>query len=602
MLIIKDKKLPDNFVLYNIEIFDLYGHRYKVTININNTSNEQIVYIPTWIPGSYIIRDFSSNIEQIKAYSHKKPIEINKLDTSTWVIKECQDSLQIEYIVYAYDDSVRGAYLDIDRAFFNGTSVFLCVENLEHLPCIVNINLGNQGKEKQWQIYTSLPKINGIKSQTHENENNTYIANSYDALIDSPVEIGTPTTCEFLSFGTAHKLVFSGLSSKIDTKKISTDIKKICNEQISFFDPDTKIPPFIDNGNVFIFIINISDKHFGGIEHRSSTVISTKRKFLPTKNITKQPKEYSEFLSLISHEYFHSWLVKRIKPASFIKYDLKKPTLTNLLWIFEGFTSYYEDIFLLRCKLINKNYYLDRLSEKINRTINYPGKYKQTLEESSFDAWIKFYKQNENSINSTVSYYEKGALIAFGIDTEIRKQSENKYSLDDLMRYLWQKYGKDFYISKQTGLSDDDIVKDTKKSTGVDISYIINKYVKDTDDIPIDQWLNYYGLKLECINKLQPSLQINTFDKEGKIIVKNVIDNGPAYNAGISCGDILIAINNLKLDSTQDLLDIVKLNKIGDKILIHLFHLNKLISVTVRLANADNIYRIRNTGKLTNGV
>ncbi|WP_225968700.1 M61 family metallopeptidase [Candidatus Kinetoplastidibacterium crithidiae] len=598
----KDRKLPDNFVLYNIEIFDLYGHRYKVTINLNDTKNKQIVYIPRWIPGSYVIRDFSSNIEQIKAFSQKKPLAITKLDNSTWIIDECQDHVQIEYIVYAYDDSARGAYLDANRAFFNGTSVFLCIDNLEHLPCIVNINLANQCKEKQWQIYTSLPKINDIKNQTNENQYNTYIANSYDTLIDSPVEIGTPTTCEFLSFGTIHKIVFSGPLSKIDTKKISRDIKKICEEQISFFDPTTKTPPFIDNGNIFIFIINLNDNYFGGIEHRSSTVISTKRKFLPTTNIAKQPKEYSEFLSLISHEYFHSWLIKRIKPASFIKYDLKKPTLTNLLWIFEGFTSYYEDIFLLRCKLINKNYYLNTLAEKINRTINYPGKYKQTLEESSFDAWIKFYKQNENSINSTVNYYEKGSLIAFGIDTEIRKQSENKYSLDDLMRFLWQKYGKDFYIDKQKGMSNDDIVKDTKESTGVDISYIINKYVKDTDDIPIDQWLNYYGLRLECINKLQPVLQINTFDQEGKVIVKNVIDNGPSYNAGISSGDILIAINNIRLDSTQDLIDIVKLNKIGDEILVHLFHLNELISVTVRLETADKIYKIKNTGKPTNDI
>ncbi|WBF65602.1 MAG: M61 family metallopeptidase [Candidatus Kinetoplastibacterium crithidii] len=602
MLMIKNEKLPDNFVLYNIEIFDLYGHRYKVTINLDNTNNKQIVYIPTWIPGSYVIRDFSSNIEQIKAYSQKKSIQITKLDNSTWIIDECQDPVQIEYIVYAYDDSVRGAYLDINRAFFNGTSVFLCIDNLENLPCIINIQLTTQCKEKKWQIYTSLQEINSIKEQNNDNEYNTYIANSYDALIDSPVEIGTPTICEFLSFGTIHKIVFSGFSSKIDKNRISTDIKKICDEQISFFDPYTKIPPFIDNGNIFIFIININDKHFGGIEHRSSTVISTKRKFLPTENIKKQPKEYSEFLSLISHEYFHSWLIKRIKPASFIKYDLRKPTLTNLLWIFEGFTSYYEYIFLLRCKLINQNYYLNILSERINKTINYPGKYKQTLEESSFDAWIKFYKQNENSINSTVNYYEKGSLIAFGIDTEIRKQSENKYSLDDLMRFLWQKYGKYFYITIQKGLSNDDFVKDTKEATGIDISYIINKYVKDIDDIPIAQWLDYYGLKLECINKLQPTLQMNTFDKDGKVIVKNVIDNGAAYSAGISSGDILIAINNLRLDSTQDLIDIVKLHKIGDEILVHLFHLNELTSVTVRLSTTDKLYRIKNTGKPINGI
>ncbi|AGF46608.1 peptidase M61 [Candidatus Kinetoplastibacterium desouzaii TCC079E] len=589
--ILTDKEeIPHHeFILYKIAPFNLNGHKYKITITIQNQNNSGsiIISMPTWIPGSYLIRDFSRNIENIFAYSEGEKINLEKKDNHTWILDNKNSEISIEYIVYAYDDSVRGSYLDSNRAFFNGSSVFLYVENLEKLPCLLKVDLPQLCKEKNWEVHTSLIKKNG------NSDEHLYIAESYDSLIDHPVEIGNLDHCEFTSYGTIHKLIFSGLTVKIDIKRICRDIKKICEAQINFFDPISNKSPFNDSNNLFTFFINIGSISYGGIEHRSSAVISIKWDYLPITGIDEAPTEYCDFLSLISHEYFHSWLVKRIKPASFIQYDLKKPTLTTLLWLFEGFTSYYDHLFLLRTNLIDEKTYIKTLENKINNLMQYPGRYKQSLADSSFDTWIKYYKQNENSINSIVSYYTKGSIVAFGLDTYIRIETKEQYSLDDIMRLLWKEYGENFYKHKPKGMFENDIVDIVKRLTGVNIDKFIVDYVYGTTDMPINNWLNYHGFQMECINSIHPSLGIKTNDENNTIIVTNIIEAGSAYEAGIYSGDVLIAINNIKINSNQCIESALKRCKLGEVIHITFFRHNELKCLPVSLKKLETKYKIK---------
>lgn len=581
-----NNKMLEDKVFYSITSNDLSGHRFKVTLTIAEPNPEgQIISLPRWIPGSYMIRDFSKHIETMRATHNNYPLSITHLDNHTWKIEAVRSgAIQIDYTIYAWDLSVRKAHLDEAHGFFNGTSVFLKVHGQEHLPCLVEIKAPKQSNK--WRVYTSLPPAEGHPKAAQHTRFGFYRAKDYDDLIDHPVEMGRPKVISFVVGGIAHDMVFTGVLPNIDFERIAADTAKICEAQIRLFEPETKTPPFADHGSRYVFLTTVTGSDYGGLEHRNSTALICSRKSLPVIGQSEQSKEYRDFLGLVSHEYFHSWNVKRIKPAVFTPYRLEKATPTSLLWIFEGFTSYYDDLMLLRSGLITEQQYFDLIAETINRVNNDSGRIKQSIAESSFDAWTKFYQQDENARNQIVSYYSKGSLVALCLDLFIRQTTNNDRSLDDVMRYLWEHYGKNFYLGQRKGLRENDVPDVLHRATGVDKDDIINfleRYVYGTKKLPLKTLLAAEGLKLSSLNdksKQEVSLDIRTTNREGQCIIQSVMQHGVAHKGGLSAGDIIVAIDYLRVDA-NNLKEVLSRYQQKQFAIVHVFRRDELRFFTV---------------------
>jgi len=423
-------------VQYRIVPVDPALHLFDVTLIIAKPAADgQLVSLPAWIPGSYMIREFARNIVNMSARCDGRKLRLTKLDKHSWQAAPCKGELQIQYQVYAWDLSVRAAHLDQTHGFFNGTSVFLKVHGKESLPHIVDIQPPEGDAYATWRVATSLPEH---KARRHRF--GTYIASDYDELIDHPVEMGEFELIRFDAQGVPHEMAITGRVPALDKVRLAEDLKKICESQIAFFEPASKAAPM----DRYVFLTLAVGDGYGGLEHRASTALICARNDLPVIGQTEMSDAYRGFLGLCSHEYFHTWNVKRIKPAVFAPYDLSQENYTTLLWLFEGFTSYYDDLMLLRAGVIDSGAYLKLIEKTINNVHRGSGRLKQSVAESSFDAWTKYYRQDENAPNAIVSYYAKGSLVALLLDLVIRRDTQGRRSLDDVMRALWRSYGRDF--------------------------------------------------------------------------------------------------------------------------------------------------------------
>ncbi len=541
--------------------------------------------LPAWIPGSYLIRDFSRHVESIEAWSGRQRIGLTKIDNHSWRAERCRGPLRIEITVYAWDLSVRGAHLDESHGFFNGTSVFLMAKGLEHLPCRMTI-LPPDGIT-DWNVFTSMPSMPG---DTDRRGFGTYQAIDYDALIDHPVEMGKPKKVRFKACGSEHIMVFTGVTPNLDLDRIAKDVKKICEAQIRFFEPHTALAPFLDSADHYLFMTMVTGEGYGGLEHRASTALMTSRKDLPTIGQAKAPDGYQAFLGLVSHEYFHTWNVKRIKPAAFTPYDLQRENHSRLLWIFEGFTSYYDDLLLFRSGVISQPDYLKALSKQMTSVMNGPGRLKQSVAESSFDAWTRYYKQDENAPNAIVSYYAKGALVALAIDITIRLKSQNTKSLDDVMRYLWSAYGRDFYRGHPKGLDENGFARVVAESTGVDIRHEVKAWTEGTEDIPLEKLLATQGINMQRKGaKPHPVLDVRLKSSAEGCLIASVIEGGAAHKGGLSAHDVIVAIGGLRVDSKPASVDhVLAHHQSGETVSIHVFRRDELRCFEVKLAAAPH--------------
>ncbi|MCD8504262.1 MAG: PDZ domain-containing protein [Burkholderiaceae bacterium] len=569
---------------YTVEPHDLAGHRLRVTLQIEQVAgSSQTVSMPAWIPGSYLIRDFSRHIETIRGRHGGRWHTPKKLDDHRWVFDRCSGSLSIEIVVYAWDLSVRGAHVDDTHAFFNGTSVFLKPHGLENTPCQVDIK--RPAGKRGWRAYTSMPaSISNLPADSL----GRFMAPDYDALIDHPFELGTPQVVRFEACGAKHSMVFTGKIPNLDLARIARDVKKICEAQIRLFDPEKARAPFLDSAPEYVFMTMVTADGYGGLEHRASTALVTSRHDLPTKHQANPPEGYVTFLGLVSHEYFHTWHVKRIKPAAFVPYDLSRPNHTRLLWIFEGFTSYYDDLMLVRSGVIDQPTYLKQLSKTITSVHAGPGRYKQSLANSSFDAWTKYYKQDENAPNSISSYYAKGSLVALGLDLVIRQRTQNRFCLDDVMRMLWREFGERFYQGQPQGLTETGFARIVQQATGVDVRPELEQWVEQTGDVPLQALLHTQGFELRWINKDDlPSLDA-TFKPQGEsLAVRQVIEGGSAHQAGLSAGDVLVACNDLRIgNSVNSLKQLLGAYRPGDKVTLHAFRGDVLQARGAKLSKA----------------
>lgn len=507
---------------YQIEFDDYKQHLVHVTIRFLANPNQEL-WLPTWIPGSYLIREFSKHIEAVKAYDEAgRMLNIKKTEKNRWrLFNTDHELITVEYDVYAYDLSVRGAYVDQTRLYINPACVCLGLEGQEQSACELEIFLPDE--LKHFQLATGLASKSLVKGRF------TLKADHYDQLIDSPFELADQTRFSFETHGIEHEFVISGTHAT-NVDRLKTDIEKICAAEIDLFGS----APFKN----YTFMTMATGNSYGGLEHCNSTSLITPRDDLPKSNEPTEPsKDYQRFLGLCSHEYFHSWLVKFIRPENFANYNLHQEGYTSLLWIFEGFTSYYDDLILLRSGVISQKSYLDLLKSQIDRYLQNPGRFVQTVAESSFDAWIKFYRQDENSNNAGTSYYNKGALVALCLDLGLRLRGS---SLDALMRRLYENTQNGVQVNERT------IFDLCEELTGDSWVEQINHLINTTEELPLDQLFPEFGLSYTLKNDKTLAYGLKLADKPEGVLVQNANREGAGAKAGISANDVIIAIDGLK--------------------------------------------------------
>ena len=514
---------------YQIEFDDYRQHLIHVTLRFVAIPT-QVLSLPTWIPGSYLIREFSKHIESVKAYDEDgRMLQISKFEKNKWRLFNTDfELITVEYDVYAYDLSVRGAYVDQNRLYVNPACACLGLEGQEENQVEVEVFLPDE--LKHFQLATGLAHKSLVKGR------HTLNAKNYAQLIDSPFELADQTRFSFAANGIPHEFVVSGKHA-MNAQRMQQDIEKICSTEIAMFGS----APF----EHYTFMTMATGNSYGGLEHPNSTSLITPRDDLPKADEPIEPsKDYQRFLGLCSHEYFHSWLVKFIRPENFVNYDLNKEGYTSLLWIFEGFTSYYDDLILLRSGVVNQASYIELLKTQIDRYLQNPGRAVQTVSESSFDAWVKFYRQDENSNNAGTSYYNKGCLVALCLDLGLRLRGS---SLDALMRKLYENAQNGIQVSERT------IFDLCKALTGQDWAEQINHLINTTDELPLDQLLPEFGLSYTLKNDKALPFGLKIADKPEGVLVQSARRDGVAAQAGLSANDVIIAIDGLK--ATEKLLE-----------------------------------------------
>ncbi|MCB1954518.1 MAG: M61 family metallopeptidase [Rhodocyclaceae bacterium] len=567
---------------YRVDLHDPAAHRLRVSCRIPSPDPEgQTVSLPAWIPGSYMIRDFARNLLALGARSGGRPVAMARIDKHTWRAAPTRpgEALELECEIYAWDLSVRAAHFDQTHCFLNGTSVFLKPHGHEDAPCLVELVAPRWAGGEGWKVATAMREARGVPGAARRHGFGTYQASNYDELIDHPVEMGDFTLGRFKAAGVAHEVVITGRHD-CDMTRLTEDLTRICEWQVDLFGRPAPM-------SRYVFLATVVGDGYGGLEHRASTALLASRKELPFAGMSGCPEDYRRFLGLCSHEYFHSWNVKRIKPAAFTPYDLSRECHTTLLWAFEGFTSYYDDLALVRSGVIGRDDYLSLVGKTIASVLRGPGRLRQSVADSSFDAWTKYCRQDENAPNAIVSYYTKGSLIALALDLQLRAGSEGARSLDDVMRLLWTRHGEGSGGVPETG-----VFAVVSEIGGTTLARWLRKVVEGTDDLPLARWLKPFGVELVAEPAEAPSLGVALAGSGREAKLANVFNDGPAHQAGLSAGDILVAIDGLRV--TRTTLDGMLARKAaGDRIHVHAFRRDELMSVDLVLGKpATKGYRL----------
>ena len=520
-------------VHYRVEVLSHSAHLWQVTMTIAAPASSQSLRLPVWIPGSYLVREFSRHVHSLQCSQNGRAALVSQSDKAGWLVA-CDSTLPLEvrYQVYAFDNSVRTACLTDVRGFFNATSVCLMVQDQVDRPHSLELVPGRS--MKGWQVATGL-----TPQRIDAAGFGRYLAADYDELADCPVEMGRFWSGEFMACGVPHRFVVAGALPSMDGERLLRDAQKICETQICFWHAPGAAPakglakrvPFAR----YVFMLHAVDESYGGLEHRNSTALIANRRDLPRLGDAKTSEGYTTLLGLISHEYFHTWNVKRLRPAAFARYDYAQENYTDLLWFFEGFTSYYDDLLLRRARLIDDATYVKLLGKTINQVAQTPGRLVQSVAQASFDAWIKYYRPDENTPNLTVSYYSKGALVALCLDLKLR--AEGKTTLDAVMRGLW---------SRCAGgpMSQDDLLAVLRELSGRPWTGEIQAWVHSTRELPLKALLSGQGLEVhEEPAALAQRLGLRSEDAAGAVKIKTVLSGGAAQAAGLMAGDEWLGVS-----------------------------------------------------------
>jgi predicted metalloprotease with PDZ domain len=571
---------------YRIEPVDPAAHLFEVRLTVSGPAPEgQVFSMPAWIPGSYMIRDYARNVVAIRAESEGLDVELKKLDKSRWRAGTVSRPLTLIARIFAYDLSVRGAHLDTTHAYFNGPCVFFAVEGQEGAPCELEILPPGNSVATDWRVATSMRR-----KDAQEYGFGTYEALDYAELIDHPVEIGHLSIGEFEVNGIPHGIAIHG-QVRVDMGRLCHDLQTLCEHHVSLLGAPTDM-------DRYIFLLHAPGSGYGGLEHRWSSSLVCARDSLPARGDDSVDEAYRTFLGLVSHEYFHSWNVKRMKPAAFTPYDLSSETYTDLLWVFEGVTSYYDDLALVRSGLIGEKSYLELLGQTITRVLRGSGRLHQSVAESSFDAWTKFYKQDANASNAIVSYYAKGALIALALDLKLRVETDGRISLDDVMKSCWARWGE-----TGTGMPEDGFEAVASEVSGIDLGDFFDATVRGTGELPLEQLLQTHGIDYHLRAARDDSdkggtrstaskerkvwLGAKISDTNGKPVFASVANGGPAENAGVAPGDEALALDGLRVTPANVERRLRACHE-GDELELLVFRGDELLTTTIRIEAAPN--------------
>lgn len=569
---------------YRIVAADPAAHQFEVAVTVAEPAHEgQVFAMATWVPGSYMIRDMARNVVSISARCDGRDVRLVQLDKTTWQADPCHSALTLTLRIYAFEENVRGAHLDSTHGFFDGACVFPAVVGQEDVKCKLDICAPVGNIIGEWRVATSMRAAGAEQYDFGE-----YEAKDFADLIDHPVEMGSLLIGEFEASGIPHAIAVRG-HARFDMARVCHDLTTICETQIGFLGKP-------ENLDRYLFMLTVQEDAYGGLEHGWSTALMCSRGDLPRRGDESVSDGYRKFLGLCSHEYFHLWNVKRIKPQRFIPYDLTKETHTGLLWVFEGITSYYDDLMLRRAGLISADSYLELIGKTITRHLRNRGNPLQSVEASSFDAWTKFYKAHRNSSNLTVSYYVKGSLVALLLDLTIRKETAGRCSLDDVMLECWKLFGE-----TGTGMPERGMEAIVRSVSNLPLTDFFAHYVQGTTELPLERTLAAFGVRMNARAATGrkdeggkparkeaasvPWLGAILLKHGDRNIFSTISSGSPAETAGIAPGDDAVAINGLRL--TSDNFD-SRLSEFhpGDRVTITAFRNDELISHPVRLAKA----------------
>ena len=527
-------------IKFLLNLYDSKKHLVELACSFKVSNKKKISFsLPKWSPGSYLIRDYARHIVNLEVTLNKEKVFPKQKNSNNWEIYIKSNGLiKIKYLVYCFDKSVRANYLDNDRLFLNGPSTFLRVKEFSDKKHQLEIKK---------HIFLKNKKI--TCSMNFLKQKNLYQETCYQEFIDHPLEISNTKNTHFYLAKNKFTLSFSNLNiKKIDLKKINSDIKKICNQIISFWG---------NNPNKeYHFLINCEKNGYGGLEHKSSSALLIDEQSLPrTKNIIDREK-YINFLGLCSHEYFHVWNVKRLKPKSLVNINFDSENYTSLLWFFEGFTSFYDDFLLLRSSLISPEEYIKIIEKKIDHYNFSPGNKIQNLADSSFYAWIMFYKAEDNYNNFFNNYYLTGSLVALMVDIEINHASNFEQSLDNLMKTLWSEFGKN-----EIGINEKNIFDKTRLLYGVKITSLLKSYVYDPKKLNFKNTFSKIGLAIEETkqklnkpvsynNKIQLLLGIR-LKSISEPIIKYISHESCLFKKDIKVDDKVLEINDFDYNSKK---------------------------------------------------
>ncbi len=509
--------------------------------------------MPVWTPGSYLIREYAKHLQDFSAYSeNERPLHWQKLSKNHWQIETLEVSeVIVKYRIFANELTVRTNHLDSTHGYFNGAALFFYIPGFEKHSIWSTII----PPKSDWQVTTSLPKISEPQ--------NTFEAADFDTLVDSPFEIGTHQLYEFEVEGKKHQLAIWG-KGNAKPQALIPDLKKIVEVEAEFFGglPYEK----------YLFLLHLSGTGFGGLEHKFSCSLNYPR--LGFKNQEKRDR----FMQLVAHEFFHLWNVKRIRPKGLEVFNYEQENYTPVLWFCEGTTSYYDLLIPLRAGIYDVQTFLKGLGKEITQLLKTRGRNVQPVSEASWDAWIKLYRRDANSNNCQISYYLKGAMISLLLDLLIREKHENQRSLDDVMRRMWERFGK-----LEVGFTPKQLQSVIEEVVELDLSDFFDKYINAVEELPFDEYLRPFGLTLKKEDNEWPNLGMNVITENGREVIKYVEADGPAQVAGLDAGNELLAIDGFRV-SADKLSDRLKDYQPGESIEVTVFHQDELRTYKVILA------------------
>lgn len=512
---------PD--ITFTVSMPKPYTHLFEVEVRVKRNAAapaQETLVLPVWTPGSYLVREFERHVQDfaVTDAATNRPLEWAKVNKNSWrVMTAGVKEWRATYRVYANELSVRTSELNDRHAFWNNATLLMYLDGfIKSASKLVVV------PPPGWNIATGLPAVAG--------RSNTFSAENFDILYDSPFEVGNFKTLSFEVKGVPHRIVIDG-EGNYDTERMRVDVQKIVAAQVEMMGGEI---PYHD----YTFILHAHPAGGGGLEHLNSTaLIVTRFSFRPEAS-------YMDFLSLVSHEFFHLWNVKRLRPDALGPFDYTKENYTKLLWVAEGITSYYQDLQLRRAGLITDRQFLDSVAGTIRDVQGTPGRLVMSAEEASFDAWVKYYRQDENGINSQISYYDKGALLGLLLDLQIRKMSAGARSLDDVMRYLYT----DFY-KKNRNYSPADFQRACETAAGASLEDFFTRYVRGREELPYDAILAGVGLRLEPPGAAELAYLGATLAQDNdRLLIRRVTNGTAAYEQGLNANDQIIALDGFRVN------------------------------------------------------